>query len=117
MLEWHGDGNTAFFYLSQPKSLSEQAEILSRKAVDAAMAIFSELVQHEEMKAYICLHIGLLPFCKEMGKIKSHDLDVAGHMLKACPEAGILLHEDLQNYLPEDMQQFLALLSNLSLLL
>ncbi|MBI4652383.1 NACHT domain-containing protein [Candidatus Desantisbacteria bacterium] len=105
LLEWHGDGNTAFFYVSKPESLQEQAEILSKKAVDVALSIFSELVQHEELKAYISIHFGLLSFKKEMGKISSDELNIAGHVLKSCPEAGILLHEDVISYSPDDTKQ------------
>ncbi|MBI5207189.1 MAG: NACHT domain-containing protein [Candidatus Firestonebacteria bacterium] len=104
LLEWHGDGNTAFFYASNPASILDRANLLSRKAVETAFSIFLEMVLHEELKAYISINIGMLLFNKELGKIKSHDLDVGGHILGACPEAGILIHKDVFNSLDDLMK-------------
>ncbi len=104
-LEWHGDGTTAFFYTEKPDSLVERSRILSKKAVDCALAITSELVGRNEIKAYMSIHLGLAPFQKKLGKMKAPELDVGGHMLGACPQAGILIHQDAFQALPDQRQK------------
>lgn len=104
-IEWHGDATVAFFYTETPDSLLERAYILSKKVVESALAIHGELVMHEELKAYIAIHIGLLPFKKNLGEIKNHELDIGGHILKSCPDASIILHEDVHRVLPDDLKE------------
>jgi len=104
-LEWHGDSTTAFFYTTAKDSLSAQAEILSKIAVDAAMAIHKELCLQEEIKAYISINMGILPYKEKLGEIKDKKLDIGGHILKVCPEGSILLHGDVYRQLPEDLKE------------
>lgn len=103
--EWHGDGTVCFFYAEEPGSLAERAGLLSKRGVDCARGIFSELVVHEELKAYMAIHVGLLSFEKSLGKIHAPELNVGGHVQKVCPEAGILVHEDAYRVLSEDYQK------------
>jgi len=104
-IEWHGDSTTAFFYTTHKDSLLAQAEILSKKAVDTAIAIHRELCLQEEIKAYISIHMGILPYKEKLGEIKDKKLDIGGHILDVCPEGSILLHEDVYRHLPEDLKE------------
>ncbi|MEW6087858.1 MAG: HEAT repeat domain-containing protein [bacterium] len=109
-LEWHGDGNVIFFYTSDASNIFEKSNILSKKAVEAGLSIFQELIlqkeeEFKEIKAYISINVGMLEFKKEMGRIKSRDLDITGHMLKVCPEAGILIHEEVYKILTDDLKE------------
>lgn len=104
-LEWHGDGTVCFFYAEKPEFLTDRAGLLCKIGVNCALDIFSELVVQEELKAYMAVHLGILPFEKSMGKIHAPELNVGGHVQKVCPEAGILVHEDACRVLTEDYQK------------
>ncbi|MEW6096760.1 MAG: NACHT domain-containing protein, partial [bacterium] len=104
-IEWHGDATTGFFYTDYSESLLECAKILSKRATESALAIYEELITtREELRGYISIHLGIIPFKKTLGEIKAYSLDIGGHILKACPSASILIHNDVYDLLPNDLK-------------